>query len=108
MFEVDDGTIADGCKHIVTFIGGTHRLQQLCIFRIVTRRSHQSRHSSSGTRSVGDDALGIARHLLIEVAQIADGGFQVEDSLGRTSSIDGLPLFHALVRLGILFVCHDA
>ena len=107
MLEVDDGTVADTGKHIISLIGGTHRLQQCGILGVVARGSHQSRHGTSGTCAVGDDALGIARHLLVEVAQVADGGFQVEYGLWRTTSIDGLSFLHAFMCLGVCFIGHN-
>ena len=104
MFEVDDGTVADGGKNIVVLVGSTHRFQHISIFRVVASGSHQGRHGSTGTRAISDDSLCVTKHLLVEVAQITNGGFQVEDSLGRTAGIDGLPLLYPLMRLSVCFV----
>ena len=86
MFQIGDGTVTDGRKHIVARIGSTHLLQQRSIERMIAGGSQQRRHRPTRTGSVCHNPLGIARHEGIVVVQIAHGSLQVKQAGRRTSS----------------------
>ena len=100
MVQVDNRAIADRGKHVVTLLGGTHGTQQRLIGGIVARGAHQTRHRTSGAGAVGDDLLGIAEHHVVKLAQVADGGLQVQDGGRSTACINRLAFLDARLLVG--------
>ena len=87
MAQVGDRTIAHAGQHVVALTGSSHCLQVFLVGRIVACCTHQGRHRAASRCAVGDDFFGIAWHFLVEVAQIADGGFQVENCRRRLAVV---------------------
>ncbi len=100
MVEVGDGTEAYRGIDVVTLVGGTHGPEQRFVVGMVARSPKQRGHGAARTGAVGDDALGVARHLLVEVAQVAHGGLEVQDGAGRTPVVDAVHAGVAAARSG--------
>ena len=100
MVQIDNRAIAHSGKHIIALLGGTHGMQQRLVGWIVARGAHQTRHRPTSAGAVGDNLLGVTRHHVIKLAQVADGGFQVQDGGRSTARIDGLSLLDAGFFIG--------
>ena len=86
MVKVDNWTVAHRGKHVVARWCCAHRLQQWLIVGMIACGTHQRRHRSTSTGAVGDNPLGIARNLVVKIANIANGGLKVKNSIGSTTS----------------------
>ena len=79
VFEVDDGAIRRHGEYVITRFGGTKGFQVGGVICIVAARAEQCGHRPTRAGAIGDDAFSIARHDAVVVAQIAHGGFEVNN-----------------------------
>ena len=90
MCQISNRAVTHASEHVVTLLCGSCLLKVFLIGWIITCSTHQSRHGTSCAGSIGDDYFGITKHFLIEMAKVADRGFQIDDRLRCSSSVDCL------------------